>query len=298
MERNYLLNKIANLDDDERRRLLSHQGVAGYFEYFYQDLINTGHENFKSQQRRNIIYEQEAVRLHELFKSENKDLVFLKGITFLEDLYPELGTRFMSDIDCYYKSMDLEWLKTFMGKNSYRYLDTPKGKGNAHKCEFVKKTPFGDVNFEFHNKLFWHREDPGNITIKKMRFNRLGHEENFVYLCGHYAFLHSCQKLYWLWDIYLFLLKYQQDLDMVKVHNLARYFGFEKSIHFTLRLISKAFGLKVNWPGKKSKLYINDQVFFNDDQRSLYYIYIKTFLKDSKLDSLSYVLGYFAKNDS
>jgi hypothetical protein len=293
MESLPIVRKLMNMNDVDRHRILCHQGMEGYFERFYPELVSSK-GIFKQQQQRNLIHEEESLKLAGLLRSEGLESVFVKGITFLHDLYPELGTRFMSDVDCYISHLDYEKLDNILAGKGFRPISDKRWLGNEHKREYLKKTDLGDVCFEFHNKLFWHREDP-YVTFEDRPLRTLGREEVFVYLCGHYAFLHSCQKLYWLWDIYLFIKKYGDSLDIDRVRDLCSYFGFNRSVRFITKLMKDAFGLDFHFDLKNSYIPVRHETYFCDDQRSWYYMLLKFSLKDEWKDQVRYNKSFFMK---
>lgn len=289
-----IIDKLKKMNDLDRHQILRHQGMEGYFERFYPDLIGE-HGVFKKQQHRNLIHEEEALKLSKLLKEEGLQVIFLKGITFLHDLYPDLGSRFMSDIDCYISHLEYEKLDKILKNKGFKPISGTRWLGNEHKREYLKKTELGEICFEFHNKLFWHRDDP-YIGFEDGLLRKLGKEEALVYICGHYAFLHSCQKLYWLWDIYLYLKKYGSELDMKKVQNLSDYFGFNRSMGFIAKLLKNAFDFDFPLGNKVSFIPLSNKAYFCDDQRSLYYLFLKFSLKDKWKDQVLYNKSFLLKD--
>jgi len=287
-----IVKKIEKMSQDKRDNLLQVHGMSGYFEYFYPHLVSS-RGTFKVQQQRNLMSEELTRTLNQKLKESGFRPAYLKGITFFDDLYPELGSRFMSDVDIYLQGVDFKELSSLMKSWGYLEVSDKRWVANEHKREYLLKNTYGEFCFEFHNKLFWHRQDP-NISFLSHDLPRIGHEEAFVYICGHFAFMHSCQKMYWLWDIYLYLKTYGDKLDHQKIGMLADHFGFKRSIKYCLKLVSVAFNFEYSL-FTKSFIPVFDSVYFSDHQRSISYLYLKYFLKDHFSDQWKYHWSYLSK---
>jgi hypothetical protein len=292
-----IIDWLSSFNSERCGQVLNDQAMLGYMEYHHPTLLTKEkrqEKHFKSQQVRNVVYEQEALKLKEVLDRHDLKVLFLKGIVLIHDLYPEVGTRFMSDIDCYISRIDFNELDKILIPLGYIPHDSKKWLGNAHKREYTFNSELGAICIEFHNKLFWHRDDPA-INTRTTNLPTLGLEETLVYLCGHYAFLHTCQKLYWLWDVYLFLNKYQDQLDQKRVDDLLAYFGFERSFCFVLKLLNKGFSFESSFTGYSSFFLVTRHAFFNDRQDRFGYHFLKFFIKDKLSDTLAYTKAFFLR---
>lgn len=295
METLPIITWLEQMDAQQRETVLKEQGMFGYMENHYPHLVQESQYSiYKEQRNRNLIHEQEALTLNNLLSDQGIKVIFLKGITLINDIYVDLGSRVMSDIDCYVARIKYEDLDHLLIPLGYHPNTEAKWLGNAHKREYIKSTDLGEVCIEFHNKLFWHRDDP-KLTFRQHGLYGLGLEEKLVYLCGHYAFLHSCQKLYWLWDIYLFLRCYQDQLDPQKVSYLMDYFGFKKSFSFICEQLRVGFDFQCTLNHKHSPVRVRKEHYFSDRQNTWPYLQLKFALKDKLSDNVRYLSAYFLK---
>jgi hypothetical protein len=168
--------------------------------------------------------------------------------------------------------------------------------GNAHKREFYLETSLGNIPFEFHSKLFWHKEDPGELNYYGYQDSYgLGLEEMLVFLIGHYAFQHTCQKLYWLFDIYLFIDRFDAEINYKKFSFLVDHFNFLRSVSIVKSLVKTAFDFDWSSISEESRFPMRESYLLEDSQRHWYYLLLKLYLKGGVVNNLKYNMAWLKK---
>ncbi len=281
-------------EEPEKELILDEQGIRG----LYQLLFNTkSQDHFKLQKRRNLHYLEAAQQFLAFYKNTQRvnpeGVYYLKGACFIGELYPSWGERFMSDIDIYCKDMEaIEEAALSYGMKRTN-PDDAYWLGNGHKREYYLETDLGIIPFEFHSKLFWHCQDPDDVTYHEyLNLPGIGIEETLVFLIGHYAFQHTCQKLYWLFDIYLFILKFDENIDYKKFHSLINFFGFNSSLLFTKKILQQAFNFDWFKIKKNTHFPLRKKFIFEDSQRHWYYLCLKWYLKNGLKNNIHYAYAW------
>ncbi len=78
---------------------------------------------------RNIRFQEEFIRLHNIFKGENIDIFPFKGLALLADIYSQYPVRPMKDMDILVREEDLEKAESLLERHGYR---KHLGKGSYH----------------------------------------------------------------------------------------------------------------------------------------------------------------------
>lgn len=160
-----------------------------------------------------------------------------------------------------------------------------------------------EINIELHTKLFANEKNFIWDYEKSKHFNfyKLNIEHNFIHLAGHLAFQHTFLKLYWLFDIYFYLKKYQNAMNWKKVHTESIRLNLNQSVTMCLWAIYKYFNLEFNneamslFQIKKFKLWkkILTLNFLIRPQANLFqYILIKHLTKDHLIRGFLYDLRW------
>jgi hypothetical protein len=106
------------------------------------------------------------------------------------------------------------------------------------------------------------------------------------------AFQHTCQKLYWLIDIYLFLIKYEKKIDYKRFIELMTYFQFDRSVLVTKALLKSL--CSYDWSAIEGETSFPIRVDFacEDSQRHWYYLLLKWYLKNGLRTNIRYNLAW------
>lgn len=253
---------------------------------------------WKKQMLINNLRVEELKKLGAAFLSNKIDVYLLKGFSMLGDLYQDLGSRFASDVDLLVDSAQLDKVSEILLSEGYTEIPAIKWMGDNFKYTFEKNIGTIDVTIELHTRLFWHQKiDIEEGSTSHIRgFKKLSNEEQFVHLAGHFAFQHTCLKLFWLVDI--LKLSSSQSLDIKKVMVLAKKYKVERSVVLCLNLVnrygvvlSKKNTLPLSLQDRLLNYLVNDSFLQSPDKNKLKYYLIKNLLKDSFFYSLKY--NYF-----
>lgn len=280
LENSPLFKRINSFSPAERYKMINDHGLLGIF---YPDS-----QHFKKQRLANFHKLELAYELTEKLKGIPH--AFIKGVSFLDNLYPKMGHRFMSDIDLI--SLNNQILHPYLIELGFTKKNQTSWLGNYHKEEWVHNK--SQIVLEIQDKFFWHNkkiEDLKTIVLNN-GLNTLEPHYHFVYLAGHYAFQHTCQKLYWLLDLELFLRHYEEELQSDLLITIAHNLKLKRAFSFSLKALEAAFNRK-NKENFNSTV-ISDDLFF-EDSLSPYNLYLKFSLKDSLVDHLKYNI-FWIKN--
>ncbi len=194
---------------------------------------------------RNFIVIEEIETLAQDLEPKSISLVLLKGYALIDDIYPNRGERFCSDVDLLIDPQHSELIEKHLLDRGYAKQKEKKWLGNFFKSVFEKKIHSLSVTIELHTQLFWHENVSVGLTkvdlIKHKKIKNcfcLSLEEQLIHLCGHYAFQHNFLKLFWLVDIQRFVEKYEEEINWDIFWQKALSFKLLISCYLSLSLIT------------------------------------------------------------
>jgi Uncharacterised nucleotidyltransferase len=169
-----------------------------------------------AQKQKNIVFLDEFSQLQQAFAQQTgSPLTPLKGLSLLPEIYGSTLQRPMTDMDVYTQLPERLFTDVFT-RAGYQLQNERKWRYNKHKFLFKKQHPLMELNFEVHTDLV-PRTQPFAWQLDVE--GRLAKDEEFLYLCFHWAEQHTCLKLFWLFDLYFFIQK--NPLDSQKLWNKA-----------------------------------------------------------------------------
>lgn len=288
-----LFSYFRSLTDAKRLQLYHNHHLWG-LAYVYPELFglkehSQAKERYLMQWHQNVKYQELAANI--CISSQN--VVFLKGISLLDTIYTaHPGARFMSDIDVYIE--DEEEHFALIRKLENLGL-TPIVKrawyGDNFKQEYVGKYKDVDAVVEVHRNLFFHRE---KFQYEKSN-NFLTPEYQLVHLTTHYCLQHTMQKLYWFFDIALFLDHFENKINWQKCFEIARQWGSYNSFVYTLGAVKKFWNADLPCPIARFSHLIDEDFLFSDRRRSLKYQFLKNEFKDTWNDRIKYNFMWIKK---
>jgi hypothetical protein len=182
----------------------------------------------------------------------------LKGIYLLENVYPDIGARSMSDVDLLVKKQDLPKCLAVMHElgyqaNSYfsladKNIDTkhvpPMEKAGSHLVEVHWTLLEEDEPFTIDANALWKRVIPAKIT--NVDALALGVEDLVLHLCLHLTYQHYLQLgLRGLLDIAMVIHKFQAQIDWGKLVEIAKSWGSERVTALTLKLVETQLNVPI-----------------------------------------------------
>lgn|GEM_PF-2663928 len=297
-----IFKSLALLSKKEREAILQEQCIL---EYYQTHIEKTVTKEVRALKLRNVILLEFAEKVSSFLDSIDVTHAFIKGIVLIEDLYPSLGDRFLSDIDVLIDEDDFEFaMSKLQGFHGFTAIRRGSWEGNNFKAELDFKLAYGRdfyVTLEIHRKLMWHTEAPFDYKIEKSKkaqskLYTLDPTHHFFYLVYHYAFQHNCQKLYWLTDISLFYEAHNEEINWEEFERLVHRFQMTRCAGFVKKLSLKAFNISLDKVSFSTWLPFSRGFLLSDNQRGFYYLILKLFLKDRFFrDSVRY-LGLWLRN--
>lgn len=277
--------------------------LGGYLHKYYPSLSSPNDKiSWKKNWLINNLYLSELSDLSPQFKNENISIILLKGIYLIQSLYKDAGSRFLSDIDILVDTHDLDKVEKILLQNNFSKIKTQAWFADEFKSLYTKNKGDLEITLEVHTRLFWNAERKLKTqSINDSDYLALTNEENFIHLCGHYAFAHTFTKLYWLIDLFEYYKKYGETLDWNYIKEYSKidskfisirqclYILFKHSSHeFSDRLID-TFGLndKSIW----SKL-LSKELLTSDQHTGTSFLILKQLSKDKLKDAIKYNLGW------
>lgn len=292
---NNLLNHIKSA------QLLKEHHLEGIFGHQFQIDDPIIREQYKKQWIHNSVLISELENLSPLMQNAKIEGILLKGAHLLMDLYSDHGSRFLSDVDILINTNDINTWEQLLRTQGYTPLNTSTFYGNNFKSEWSKKIELVEVNIELHSKLFFHLKNE-NWDFKKLKipsFNALSLEDAFIHLCGHLAFQHTFLKLYWLFDIYFYVNKYEANLNWHEIKLKSKKLNLYNSVVMCLWCLHKYFSLP-NYLIEKFQLnqfkwwqkYLTLEFLLAPDEKKLNYFLIKHATKDHLSEAIWYDLTW------
>ena len=239
--------------------------------------------------QKNILLLDEYNNIQQQFhKKFSQKLTPLKGLSLLKKIY-SLGERALTDMDIY-TTIPSQNFELFFKGLGYHLKNENRWRFNKHKWIFSKSTPLIEFTFEVHNQLL-----PQDFDWKWSlnAEGELNPDEEFLYLSAHWAQQHTCLKLFWLFDLYLFAKKQKIQINddlLIKAKSLQ----IESSLFATKVALEKNFDFLIT--DKDFKITGNALLPYLLQPQSITYLYrdrwryllLKHLLKDTLYKSLSY----------
>lgn len=285
-------------------KIKEHHLEGHFFRYFNHHLPPFFFLQFKKkwqqQWYRNILYQRELETIANQCLKKRITPVILKGMALIDDLYPDIGSRHMSDIDIFIPEQDIKVFFEILNSLGHSMIKTDKWEADQFKYLFSKKIDQVEIILEVHTRYFYHLSMDISWETTKKEEKNLGYlacEYQLIYLVGHLAFQHSFLKLFWLVDVEHFILKNRDNIDWNKLYYLANKLKFKNSLKMALWALKKFFNLdlpqeviqhyKLNRP-YIWKLFLTKNFLWSARQFGLRYYMIKHLTYDSIWQSLIY----------
>lgn len=154
-----------------------------------KDLFEYLNEITSINRNRNKSLLNEAILISELFKKNNINHVFLKGLAFLaENLYEDLGERMITDIDVLVHTNNLELATKLLIESGYNPNQSTIGErhlNKRHKPRLINETKLAAV--ELHTDLINNNDSnliTPNDTLNNKQIKQLA-IPSYLYLLKH-----------------------------------------------------------------------------------------------------------------
>lgn len=251
---------------------------------------------WKLQLLQNGLFFQELAEIERWFLAAGIEAVVLKGMALVPDIYPDLGSRFMCDIDLLLAPTALDRAKNILLTQGF--IESVETKWEANDFKIVLEKPFGEMSLvvELHSRLFF-QNDVGLWTTREYpRFQslrRLELHDQLVHLLGHLGYQHSCLMLHWFVDIDRFIRHHGNELDWkafsVRLKQLRQvrsarliFFVLKKFLNTPVPQLADFEG------GFLFSFLMSEAYLWSVTKPRLRYLLVKHLCKDSWWDALAY----------
>jgi len=301
--------------------LLAHQDntlaeehhMAGHLYYHHsKSLSHKRQESWKTIWKRQWILNHQMKGLLDqlvpLAKQNGIDLTVLKGMALLPQVYPDFGSRNLSDMDLLLPTNQLDqFCHLILDHLPAELIPVNKWAGDHFKRVLVVEGEVASLTVELHSELFWHLHHQVKWErrfLPELNAHVLDHEDQLVHLMGHWIFQHNFLKLFWAKDVDLYLRHYSQEIDWEKVYRRAEECQLVKSLqmglwvlhhYFSTPLPSKVERIFRYEGGASWKRWVTTAFLLNRQQAGVRKYVVKHLTKDRLWDAFKYDI-LWAKN--
>jgi hypothetical protein len=268
-------------------------------------LYRKNHPLVRQQLLINMQYFKELDRLKKIF-AENfiKDIFLVKGAYLLRDVYTDMSERGMSDLDLYIPEINsFHLVQRTLIDQGYEVLKERKWQANNFKTTLTKKIGNFYCTLELHQRLLWNE---GKLCWRKKSedgpWSFLDTNDHLVYLIAHMGKQHSFLKLFWLYDIKLYLQKFDSEIDWQIVYEKLKELNCSTCLQLTAQLMiaifKKDFFPEIKYFNfSKTKFYLQKKIFtpnhFSSTKRTYFGVFLeKILVKDNNWETLRYLFFY------
>lgn len=246
-----------------------------------------------------MVFKERLKKIDAHFRQHQVRAVLLKGLSLAERYYPNPQMRSFGDLDLLVSQKDFQKAEQVLQEmGGKRDSGDIKWDGNRFKSVWL----FDCTHVELHGSLLYEREfDPFEGHTRRCTIDgilwveELSAEINFVYLCGHHAFQHLFDELYWLMDLDLLIRK--ENLNWRHVKKIAKDLKLRKAVYASTYILKKQF--KTPLPKKMIKRsmtnfligrFVNPENILSYAHKppSFYYLFLKAILRDRVTEMISY----------
>ncbi len=275
--REFMLKYDSICDDD----FLINQGIVGY--------LDKNSKDHKLQCYKNNLLLKEYHFIKKEFKNER--CVLLKGPALLSlNVYEDYGDRSIGDLDLLVLSLDQS--SQLLLKLGYQNVSANHWEANHNKLVFSRFVAGVELIVELHDALFSHdRKDKDIETMMIGEVQILSYNHFLVHLVGHLGYMHTFIKIHWLIDIYLFIKKFKDKLEIEFITSELKRLGFLNSWRYSMYYIEQIFEEKLFSYDQLSsfeKYFLDSQFILYPEKRKINYYVVKHLVKDRFIDSLRY----------
>jgi hypothetical protein len=218
----------------------------------------------------------------------------LKGAALWGDIYRP-GEREASDLDLFVSAEQFASLKAALYEMYFQPTVEKQSRASEFKTLFISDS-FPDLSIEVHLKLWWLEPKGFNWhwrPAERSPYLRLSLEDQLIHLCGHWIAQHTMISLHWLFDIVLFLDKYETQIDEATLQMRAKLLQLARSVEIareiTARITSeKGFSALDDYR-------INREFLTAPKSNLLRYFWIKHAVQDTFVSALAYDLQWSAE---
>jgi len=204
---------------------------------------------------RNISALEDIRSITELFREEGIEVLFIKGVPFMLDVYVDMGLRGFGDIDVLVK--DFRKAEKVLKRKGFKPYEN-RGVFNSYRSQRLY-TLDGKVYLDVHVDFMGRRLHNRILNIDKKRIWEGKREVNsegvsvytldvphtLLYGCMHLSIQHGFLGLIWYVDIHEFINKYGDMIDWDDIRELARSYRILRPVYYCLLFTKRMLGTPV-----------------------------------------------------
>ncbi|MBI4722591.1 MAG: nucleotidyltransferase family protein [Candidatus Stahlbacteria bacterium] len=210
-------------------------------------------QKYLQNKARNIMYLSELHKILETFAKQNIETIILKGISFLNTIYQDIGVREITDIDMLIHKEDLRAVDKLLRELGYSNDDKYSEANKTNHTTYFKGVIL-DIHWDIVNKSsavqkyvfklnideLWQNTMPAQIASSQSLI--LTPEYLLIYLSFH-LLKEAYHNIKWIADIYQLIEKY--DIEWKKVISLVQRAKISKPVFYALYYAKSLFNANV-----------------------------------------------------
>lgn len=216
------------------------------------------HEGVLTSAARNMLMLREAGVILRDLQGKNLEVIALKGLYLVENVYQDISKRSFSDLDLLVKKDSIDVAIACMQELGYKletYYDSRDANVDIKHAPPMKKPggPYVEIHWTIleENEPFtidveglWARAVPASVA--GLGVLALGVEDLLLHLCVHLGYQHHLNiGLRGLFDIAEVLRHFQGQVDWKRVISTARQWGAERVVWLVLKLTEQLLGTEI-----------------------------------------------------
>ena len=223
-----------------------------------ESLLTAWHQEVLTSSTRNMLMLHEAGIILKMLRSQGLDVIVLKGLYLVENVYQNVSLRKFSDLDLLVRREKVNAVIACMNGLGYAvetYFDSqdenrdikhvpPMTKPGGPYVEIHWTILEEDEPFTIDTEGLWQRAMPAGVAGVDVL--SLGVEDLLLHLCVHLGYQHHLKiGLHGLYDIAEVLWYFQGQVDWDRLTDIASQWGVEHVIWLVFKLADELLGAEV-----------------------------------------------------
>ena len=192
-----------------------------------------------------------------LFRREGVDAIFTKGVSYLMDVYGDIGLREMADIDLLVRPEDARKVHGILKEQGFTPSDGREDLDD-YRAQKLYSRDDGiclDIHRSFIGRMLHNRilnmdvsrilERARELSMDGVRLRTLDIVNTLLYQCLHVSMQHSFSGVRWYVDINEFVRRHEGEINWEDVTDAAGEYRIRRPVYYTLLFARNMFGTPV-----------------------------------------------------
>jgi len=238
------------------------------------EIYGAAEREWTTQSVQNLVLLQALQEFETECRNSGLHPVRLKGASLIPRIYPDLGSRHLSDVDLLFDEAELLKAQEILIKRDYQADPVLDFVGSRNRQAWVMSHPSGiEIGMDLHTRINWRPttglllrivEDPGG-------FLRLDDKTEFLHLILNWIEQDTCVSFNKMMDIYFYFCSTAQIENWPAWLEEMRGYGFGRSTRLAFIILQEVFGsAETVTPDSKSELWARELIrtgWLQDPQR-------------------------------